>query len=75
MQSTISSRWQTVVPAEIRHRYHIHEGDTLVWIDDGKVIRVVPVPSNREGVIAALRGRAQGEQLGQRLRQARNTDQ
>ena len=74
MQSIVSSRWQTVVPAEIRRRYHIQEGDTLVWIDDGKVIRVVPVPSDRQAVIAALHGRAKGEHLGARLRQERNAD-
>lgn len=74
MQSTVSSRWQTVVPAEIRHRYHISEGDTLVWIDDGKVIRVVPVPSNKQAVIAALQGRAKGENLGEKLRSERNAD-
>ena len=64
MQTTITRRWQTVIPAPIRKRYHISEGDSLVWIDDGEAIRVVPVPSNP---VKALRGRAKGENLVEKL--------
>lgn len=60
MQTTITRRWQTVIPAPIRKRYRISEGDSLVWIDDGQAIRVVPVPANP---LKALRGRAKGENL------------
>lgn len=60
MQTTITRRWQTVIPASIRKRYRISEGDSLIWIDDGQTIRVVPVPSNP---VKALRGRARGEAL------------
>jgi len=60
MQTSISKRGQTVVPAPIRRRYSIQEGDCLVWIDDGKVIKVIPVPADP---IRALRGRSKGHNL------------
>jgi len=60
MQTTVTKRWQTVVPALIRKRYKISEGDILVWVDDGETIRIVPVPSDP---LKALRGRGVGEDL------------
>ena len=74
MQTTISKRGQTVVPAEIRHQYGLGTGDTLVWINDGRTIRVVPVPSRRESVIDALHGRGKGENLVGKLIEARKAD-
>ena len=41
MTTTISSRGQTVIPAEIRARHHLTEQSRLAWIDDGQTIRVV----------------------------------
>lgn len=58
MQTTISKRGQTVIPAPIRKRRQIREGDRLVWIDDGETIKVVPVPADP---VRALRGAARGE--------------
>lgn len=43
MTTTISSRGQTVIPAEIRARHHLTEQSRLAWIDDGETIRVVPL--------------------------------
>jgi AbrB family looped-hinge helix DNA binding protein len=43
MTTTISSRGQTVIPAEIRARHHLTEQSRLAWIDDGQTIRVVPL--------------------------------
>ncbi|MGH3998560.1 MAG: AbrB/MazE/SpoVT family DNA-binding domain-containing protein [Pseudonocardiaceae bacterium] len=71
MQTTITKRGQTVVPAPIRKRYHIGEGDSLVWIDDGETIRVVPVARDP---IGALRGAGRGEALLERLLSARRED-
>jgi AbrB family looped-hinge helix DNA binding protein len=59
-ETLVSKRGQTVVPAVIRKRYSIKEGDRLVWVDDGLVIKVVPVPADP---IDALRGRGRGEKL------------
>ena len=71
MQTAITKRWQTVIPAPIRKRHEIHEGDSLVWLDDGKMIRVVPVARDP---IRALRGSGRGERLVSRLLKARQED-
>lgn len=60
METTVSKRGQTAIPALIRKRYGIEEGDRLVWLDDGLGIRVVPVPAD---AVRALRGCARGEPL------------
>ena len=64
MQTAVTRRGQTVIPASIRKRYQIREGDRLVWLDDGQTIKVIPVPANP---LAALRGRGRGERLVERL--------
>jgi AbrB family looped-hinge helix DNA binding protein len=71
MQTTVTRRGQTVVPATIRKRYHIQEGDQLVWLDDGQQIIVVPVPLDP---IRALRGRGRGEKLVERLLASRQEE-
>jgi AbrB family looped-hinge helix DNA binding protein len=71
MQTTVTKRGQTVVPAEIRKRHQIEEGDQLVWIDDGHTITVVPVPADP---VRALRGRGRGEKLLERLISSRQED-
>jgi AbrB family looped-hinge helix DNA binding protein len=71
-QSTlVSKRGQTVIPSPIRKRYSIQEGDRLVWIDDGQVIKVIPVPNDP---IRALRGRGRGERLMESLMQYRQDE-
>jgi len=64
MQTAVTKRGQTVIPAPIRKRYGIQEGDRLVWLDDGRSIRVVPVPADP---MRALRGCGRGERLVERL--------
>ena len=64
MHTTVTTRGQTVVPAEIRRRYGIEEGSRLEWVDDGQVIRVIPVPADP---VEALYGSARGEGLYDRL--------
>ena len=71
MQTSVTKRGQTVVPARIRKKYNIKEGDTLVWLEDVDGIKVVPVPQDP---IRALRGRGQGEGLGQKLLLKRQED-
>jgi AbrB family looped-hinge helix DNA binding protein len=71
MTTTVSTRGQTVIPAEIRKRHGIDEGSRLEWIDDGKSIRVIPVPADP---ISALRGSARGEGLYDRLMEERARD-
>jgi AbrB family looped-hinge helix DNA binding protein len=57
MRSTITARGQTVVPAEIRRRFHLAAADGLEWIVDESGIRVVPV---RRNPIEAFRGQGRG---------------
>ena len=71
MRTTVTKRAQTSVPAAIRKRYGIKGGDYLEWVDDGQVIKVIPVPADP---IQALRGCAQGEGLVERLLEARRED-
>ena len=71
MQTTLTRRGQTVVPAPIRKRYDIREGDQLDWLDDGQNIKVIPVPSDP---IRALRGAGRGEKLVEKLLISRQED-
>ncbi len=71
LQTSVTKRWQTVIPAPIRKRYAIREGDYLVWLDDGQTIKVVPVPADP---IRALRGAGRGERLVERLLASRRED-
>jgi bifunctional DNA-binding transcriptional regulator/antitoxin component of YhaV-PrlF toxin-antitoxin module len=59
------------VPAALRERYGIKGGDYLEWIDDGQVIKVIPIPADP---IKALRGSARGEKLVERLLESRRED-
>jgi len=71
METSVTKKGQTNIPAAIRKRHHIHEGDRLVWLDDGEVIRIVPVPKDP---LKALRGAGKGEGLVDRLLQSRRED-
>jgi len=71
MQTTLSRRGQTVVPAAVRKRHHILDGDRLAWLDDGESIKVVPIPADP---IRALKGMAKGERLGQELMKYRREE-
>jgi bifunctional DNA-binding transcriptional regulator/antitoxin component of YhaV-PrlF toxin-antitoxin module len=71
METAVTKRWQTVIPAQIRKRHLICQGARLVWLDDGETIRVVPVPADP---LRALRGRGRGEKLVDRLLASRRED-
>jgi len=57
MRSTITERGQTVIPAEIRRKFHLGPADRLEWVAEPDGIRVVPVRANP---IEAFRGRGKG---------------
>lgn len=71
IRTIVSRRGQTVVPAQIRHRHDIQEGDSLVWLDEGGVIRLVHL---RGDAVAMLRGMGRGEALWKRLLAERAAD-
>ena len=60
-----------MIPALLRKRYDITEGDTLIWLEDPSGIKVIPVPSDP---VRALRGRGKGENLTQALLSERRED-
>jgi AbrB family looped-hinge helix DNA binding protein len=64
MRSTVSERGQTSIPASLRERYDLKPGTQLEWLDEGGVIKVVPLAADP---VAALRGRGRGERLTERL--------
>lgn len=69
--TAVSTHGRTVIPAEIRNRHHIATGCRLAWLDDGRRIIVVPVPTEP---LRALRGRGRGEGLVDALLAARRKD-
>jgi AbrB family looped-hinge helix DNA binding protein len=71
MQTTLSRRGQTVVPAAIRKRHHLFDGDRLAWIDDGETIKIIPIPADP---VRALKGIAKGERLVQELMKYRKEE-
>jgi len=64
MQTTVSKRGQTVIPAEIRQKYNIGPQAKLDWIDEAGVITVIPIPKD---AISYYRGRTKGEKLVENL--------
>ncbi len=42
--TTVSSRYQTVIPSEIRGKFLVREGSRIAWIDKGSSIEIVPLP-------------------------------
>jgi AbrB family looped-hinge helix DNA binding protein len=71
MVTTMTKRGQTVVPAEIRQRFHIESNAKLEWLTDGDTIRVIPIPTDP---IKGARGIAKGSGLMQAFREDRKRE-
>ncbi len=71
METVITERGQTVVPAPIRKRYNLKKGTRLVWLDDGQTIKVIPIPDDP---LEALHGIGEGENLLKALLEERKKD-
>lgn len=71
MESTVSVRGQTSIPAAIRRRYNINPKTKLEWIDDGYTITVLPIPKD---TIKALKGRFKDTNLLQALLRSRKEE-
>ena len=61
MRTTVSSRGQTAVPAEVRRRFKLTENSRLEWIIEGDVITVLPVPPDP---VRSFRGSLRGNYSG-----------
>lgn len=71
MRTTISSRGQTAVPAEVRRRFHLGENSQLEWMVEGGVITVLPVPLN---AVSEFRGSLKGRFTVRDLLEERRAD-
>ena len=71
MKTTVTRRGQTVIPAALRRRYNIRDGDQVERLDTGGVIKVIPGPA---APIEALYGRGRGQGLLKVLREERARD-
>jgi len=47
MQVKVSEGGRVVIPAELRQKYRIEIGDTLLWVEDGGALRL---SSRRDGI-------------------------
>ncbi|MGQ9533111.1 MAG: AbrB/MazE/SpoVT family DNA-binding domain-containing protein [Desulfotomaculales bacterium] len=63
-KTTVSPRYQTVIPAAIREKYNIREGSRLAWIPGEGKIEVVPLPAETH---REFRGSGRGKKLLQTL--------
>lgn len=70
METTVSDRGQTAIPARIRKRFKLKARQKLEWVDDGRVIYLLPVEKDP---IAAFRDRG-GKSLSKALLAARRAD-
>jgi AbrB family looped-hinge helix DNA binding protein len=71
VRTTISTRGQTTVPAEIRRRFHLTASSGLEWLVDGDLITVLPVPVD---AVRAFRGSLKGKYSGKALLRDRRRD-
>jgi AbrB family looped-hinge helix DNA binding protein len=57
----LNSKGQVTIPAALRERYDLHEGDEVDVVDDGNVLRIVRVEGSQtraQRAVERMRGRA-----------------
>lgn len=57
----LNSKGQVTIPAPLRERYDLHEGDEVDVIEDGNALRIVrsdPDSSRGQRLVRRMRGRA-----------------
>lgn len=57
----LNSKGQVTIPAALRERYDLHEGDEVDVVEDGNVLRIVRAEgsaSRGERAVRRMRGRA-----------------
>jgi len=61
MATTVTSKGQVTIPAPLRERHGLHEGDEVDVIEDGNTLRIVRVEASQsrgERLVRHMRGRA-----------------
>ena len=71
METTMTERGQTAVPAKIRKRFGIRTGQKLEWAEDGRVIYLVPASRDP---IKVFRGSSKDSGLTKMLLRERRID-
>lgn len=71
METTVTQRGQTAIPAEIRRRYNLKPHSKLMWLQTRNGLTIVPVSGNP---IEALRGRFKGSNLVRALLEERKRE-
>jgi AbrB family looped-hinge helix DNA binding protein len=57
----LNSKGQVTIPAVLRERYDLHEGDEVDVVEDGDVLRIVRVEGSQtraQRAVERMRGRA-----------------
>ncbi len=57
----LNSKGQVTIPAPLRERYGLHEGDEVDVIEDGDTLRIVRAagsPTRGQRLVGRMRGRA-----------------
>ncbi len=57
----LNSKGQVTIPAVIREKHGLHEGDEVDVVEDGNTLRIVRVqasPTRGEQIVRRMRGRA-----------------
>ena len=57
----VNSKGQVTIPAELRQRHGLHEGDEVEVIEDGDTLRIIQVktsPTRGQRLVRRMRGRA-----------------
>ncbi|ADB29621.1 transcriptional regulator, AbrB family [Kribbella flavida DSM 17836] len=57
----LNSKGQVTIPAALRHKHHLHEGDEVEVVEDGGTLRIVRAPDSEtrgQRLVREMRGRA-----------------
>jgi AbrB family looped-hinge helix DNA binding protein len=57
----LNSKGQVTIPAELRRRHHLHEGDEVEVVEDGGALRIVRATQSEtrgQRLVREMRGRA-----------------